>query len=86
MSNKKVEFFITVVTAASVSVILFQYVYPLNSFQMLVVYIFDFIVAIILSVDFYFRMKSSKDGYLRFLGTYMRYLWSLLPGWKVRTS
>jgi voltage-gated potassium channel len=66
MSNKRVELFITLITAASFSVILLQYVYSLNSFQMLVVYIFDFIVAIILAVDFYFRMKSSKDGYLRF--------------------
>jgi voltage-gated potassium channel len=66
MSNKRVELFITLITAASVSVILFQYVYPLDSFQILVVYIFDFIVTIVLAADFYFRMKSSKDGYLRF--------------------
>jgi hypothetical protein len=38
---------------------------------MLVVYIFDFIVAIILSVDFYFRMKFSKDSYLRFFLRHM---------------
>lgn len=65
--EKGVQFFITLLTASSVLVILIQYIYPLNSFQMLIVYIFDFVVTIILAVDFYFRMKSSKETNLKFL-------------------
>jgi voltage-gated potassium channel len=68
LNNRKiVEPFIAVLTATSVLVILFQYVYPLNPSQMLPIYLFDFIVAVILALDFFFRMKSSKESRPRFL-------------------
>lgn len=68
MNNKKrIEPFITILTAASVLIILFQYIYSLNPFQLLLVYIFDFIVAVILAVNFYFRMKSSRESNAKFL-------------------
>lgn len=67
MKHRKIELFISLVTAASVAVILIQYVYPLNTFQLRAVYIFDFIVVIILAFDFIIRMNASEDGRLKFV-------------------
>ena len=80
MSNKKgVESFITILTATSVLVILIQYVYPLDSFQLLIVYIFDFIVTVILAIDFYRRMKSSKETHLRFVMKHWYEIPAMMP-------
>jgi voltage-gated potassium channel len=67
MYHNRIEFFISILTASSVAVILIQYVYPLSIFQMQVVYIFDFVVVIILAIDFIIRMKASEDGHLKFV-------------------
>jgi voltage-gated potassium channel len=67
VSNQRKDVYISILTAASVVVILIQYIYPLNMIQMQFVYTFDFIVAVILAIDFYYRMKSSKDKHLKFL-------------------
>src|SRR5919199_4919298 len=60
------ELFVTIITAISVIMILDDYIYKLSSDQKLTLYIFDFIVVIILAVDFYIRMKASNQG-LRFI-------------------
>lgn len=67
MKYRKIEHFISLVTAASVAAILIQYVYPLNTLQMRAVYIFDFIVVVILAIDFTIRMNASEDGRLKFV-------------------
>jgi len=67
MKYRKIELFISLVTAASVAAILIQYVYPLNTLQMRAVYIFDFIVVVILAIDFTIRMNASEDGRLKFV-------------------
>jgi hypothetical protein len=67
MKYRKIELFISLVTAASVAAILIQYMYPLNTFQMRAVYIFDFIVVVILAIDFIIRMNASEDGRLKFV-------------------
>jgi hypothetical protein len=67
MKYRKIELFISLVTAASVAAILIQYVYPLNTLQMRAVYIFDFIVVVILAIDFIIRMNASEDGRLKFV-------------------
>jgi|GEM_PF-5008426 len=50
MKSRKIELFVSFVTAASVAAILIQYVYLLITFQMRAVYIFDFIVVVILQL------------------------------------
>lgn len=56
MKYRKIELVISLVTAASVAAILIQYAYPLNTFQMRAVYIFDFIVVVILAIEFLLEM------------------------------
>jgi voltage-gated potassium channel len=61
--NKKIqELFMEVLTAASVLIILLQYILPLTQTQMQAIYIFDFIVVVILAADFYNRLKESKQS------------------------
>ena len=65
--HKKFELFVTILAAVSVVVILLQYVLVLSANQLLAIYIFDLVVVIILAVDFYIRMKASKEKYSTFI-------------------
>ncbi|MGC1132880.1 MAG: potassium channel family protein [Nitrososphaeraceae archaeon] len=79
MKSRKIELFISLVTAASVAAILIQYVYPLNTFQMRAIYIFDFIVVVILAIDFIIRMNASEDGRLKFVLKYWYEIPAMIP-------
>jgi voltage-gated potassium channel len=48
-------------TLASLVIVLFAYLFPLNGIEKLVVYIFDVIVVILLVRDFYSRFKESQN-------------------------
>lgn len=58
----KIEIFINIITAVSVLFIVVQYLFSLTSIQLSIVYVFDFLVVIILAVDFSNRAIKSKQG------------------------
>lgn len=58
----KIEIFINIITAVSVLFIVVQYLFSLTSIQLGIVYVFDFLVVIILAVDFSNRAIKSKQG------------------------
>ena len=72
--DKKVELVVASLTIASVIVAVLLYTAPLSENQITAIYIFDFIVVILLAVDFYVRMKESGQG-LR----YIRKNWYEIP-------
>ncbi len=46
-------------TNISLIIILLTFVHPFNGHQLLVIYIFDFVVTTFLTIDFYFRIRAS---------------------------
>ncbi|MBA3286190.1 MAG: potassium channel family protein [Nitrosopumilus sp.] len=58
----KIEIFINIITAISVLFIVVQYLFSLTNVQLSIVYVFDFLVVIILAVDFSNRAIKSKQG------------------------
>jgi voltage-gated potassium channel len=72
--DKKIELTIASLTIVSVVVAVLLYAVPLSENQTLAIYIFDFIVVIILAVDFYVRIRGSKKK-LR----YLRKNWYEIP-------
>ena len=76
--NKKTELFVSVITLASVIVILIPSVYPLTSTELDIIYIFDLIVVVILGADFYKRLRESGQG-SRFLLTHCYEIPAVLP-------
>ena len=76
--NKKTELFVSVITLASVIVILIPSVYPLTSTELDIIYIFDLIVVVILGADFYKRLRESGQG-SRFLLTHCYEIPAMLP-------
>jgi voltage-gated potassium channel len=60
--NTKVEIFVVCITTISVFVILYQQFAQPTGSTLIAIYIFDLLVVIILSADFYHRMKESKQG------------------------
>jgi voltage-gated potassium channel len=76
--NTGYEFFIISLTGFSVLLILFQYYYDPLGQALIAVFVFDFIVSIILAVDFAIRIKKSKQGYKYFL-THLYEIPALIP-------
>ena len=72
--NEKLELIVASLTIASVIVAVLLYTVPLSENQITAIYIFDFIVVVLLAVDFYFRIKESGQG-LR----YIRKNWYEIP-------
>jgi len=64
--NAKKEYFVAGITLASVIVILYQYLEQPKGTTLNVIYIFDLIVVAILTIDFFFRVRESKEG-LKFI-------------------
>ncbi len=58
----KIEIFINIITAVSVLFIVVQYLFSLTDVHLTIVYVFDFLVVIILAVDFSNRAIKSKQG------------------------
>jgi hypothetical protein len=77
-NSRKFELFVTIITAISVIMILDDYVYKLSAAQKVAIYIFDFIVVVILAVDFYIRMRASNEG-LRFILKHWYEIPDMLP-------
>ena len=59
--NIKKEYLVTGITLVSVIVILYYYIEQPTGSTLFAIYIFDLIVTAILTVDFYSRMKESKE-------------------------
>lgn len=76
--NTGYEFFIISLTGFSVLLILFQYYYDPLGQALIAVFVFDFLVSIILAVDFAIRIKKSKQGYKYFL-THLYEIPALIP-------
>jgi voltage-gated potassium channel len=76
--NISYEFFIISLTGFSVFLILFQYYYDPLGRVLVTVFVFDYIVSIILTVDFAIRIKKSKQGYKYFL-THLYEIPALIP-------
>ena len=55
------DILITASTIVSLILVIFIFIYPLNEHQILVIYIFDFIVVILLVIDFCIRLKASPQ-------------------------
>ena len=77
-NNRTFELFVTILSAISVFIILIDYAYNLSAAQKQAVYIFDFIVVVILAIDFYTRLKKSNQG-LKFILKHWYEIPSMLP-------
>jgi len=60
--NPKLEYFVAGITLVSVIVIIYQYLEQPTGITLNIIYAFDLVVVIILTFDFYVRMKESKQG------------------------
>ncbi len=76
--NTNYEFFIISLTGFSVFLILFQYYYDPLGKALTALFVFDFIVSIILSIDFAIRIKKSKHRSKYFL-THLYEIPALIP-------
>lgn len=72
------ELFVSIITAASVGIIVLDYSYDFAPNEKLAVYIFDSIVVALLIIDFRRRMKESNEGY-RYLLTHWYEIPAMLP-------
>ena len=62
-TNPKLELFVSGLTLASVIIALLVYFPQIDTKNyMPSIYTFDFVVVIVLALDFYARMKASKQG------------------------
>ncbi len=76
--NTGYEFFIISLTGFSVFLILLQYYYDPLGQALIALFVFDFIVSIILAIDFAIRIKKSKQGFKYFL-THLYEIPALIP-------
>ncbi len=76
--NTNYEFLIISLTGFSVFLILFQFYYDPLGQVLTAVFVFDFIVSVILAVDFAIRIKKSKQRYKYFM-THLYELPALIP-------
>jgi hypothetical protein len=61
--NKKtiLHFIIAISTIASLILVFVDFIFPLTETQRIYLRLFDFIVVVILAVDFYARIRNSED-------------------------
>ena len=76
--NTKKEYFVAGITLVSVIVILYQYLEKPTGVTLNLIYIFDLIVAIILGIDFYIRIRESREG-LKFVAKHAYEIPALIP-------
>lgn len=55
------DILITTSTVISLILVIFVFIYPLNAQQLLAIYIFDFVVVILLAIDFCIRLRASPQ-------------------------
>jgi voltage-gated potassium channel len=61
--SRRIEVAIAALTVVSLIIILIAYTKHLSQFQIQILYAFDLIVAIILAIDFAFRLKNQPKGH-----------------------
>jgi voltage-gated potassium channel len=76
--KQKIELIIIVLTALSVFVIIFDYIFNPSGTLLTIIYVFDFAVVVILALDFYFRAKESPNK-RRFILTHCYEIPALVP-------
>jgi voltage-gated potassium channel len=61
------EFLVTISTIISLILVIFIFIYPLNERQVFTIYIIDFIVVVLLVIDFCLRLRASpqKTKYIK---------------------
>jgi uncharacterized membrane protein len=60
--NPKLEYFVAGITLVSAILIIYQYLEQPTGITLNIIYVFDLVVVIILTFDFYLRMKESNQG------------------------
>jgi voltage-gated potassium channel len=76
--SPRVELFVVLLTAISVFVIIFQFIFQPSGVLLDIIYVFDFAVVLILALDLYLRTKeSSNKG--RFILTHAYEIPALIP-------
>ena len=73
------EILVSTVTAVSVGIIIYQLIYNPTKLIELEVYVFDSIVTAILIIDFYLRMKESKETRRIFILKHLYEIPALIP-------
>lgn len=76
--NQYWDILIAAFTVISLIIILFTFVHPLDARQLLVIYIFDFVVIIFLAIDFCIRVKASSQK-LRYVISHCYEFPAMLP-------
>lgn len=76
--NAKKEYFVAGITLVSVIVILYQFLKKPTGLALNLIYIFDLMVAVILGIDFYTRVRESKEG-LRFIAKHAYEIPAMIP-------
>jgi len=79
MINQKVELFVSVITSASIIVILIPYIFSLSDYLMQLIYLFDFFVVAILAIDFYRRLRNSKERPAKFILNHWYEIPAMIP-------
>ena len=80
-NKKRFEILVLVITLASVGTALILYFtdLELKGIQLTALNVFDFIVTSVLAIDFYCRMKKSRDSHAKFILKNMYELPAMLP-------
>lgn len=76
--DQKIELVVIVLAAVSVFVILFDYIFDPSGALLTIIYVFDFGIVIILTLDLYFRAKESPNK-RRFILTHCYEIPALIP-------
>ncbi len=78
MYKKKTELITAALTVSSLAIILVDYLFDLSSTQKLFIYAFDFIVVILLAIDFYSRFQSSNKRF-KFIANHWYEIPAMIP-------
>jgi voltage-gated potassium channel len=76
--KQKIELIIVGLTALSVFVIIFDYIFNPSGTLLTIIYVFDFTIVVILALDFYFRARESPNKH-RFILTHCYEIPALIP-------
>jgi voltage-gated potassium channel len=79
MASQKREFIVAAFTAISVGIITYQLVYDISQSIQDIIYAFDLIVTAILIIDFYLRMRESKENNRIFILKHLYEIPALIP-------
>ena len=79
MASQKREFIVAAFTAISVGIITYQLIYDISQSTQDLIYAFDLIVTAILFIDFYLRMRESRETNRIFILKHLYEIPALIP-------